>query len=90
MVKWTKKDLKFENIRRVFKGHMLGAVIGGIIAYWAFIIYKTNPTFSAFAVSPLERSLEFVNVDAESTTIMFLIIAAGVFIGAFLQARGRY
>ena len=84
------KDFRFENVRRVFNGHLVGAIVGGIVAYWAFTIYNTNPTFSAFAITPLERSLKFVDVDATSTTIMLLIIATGAFIGAFLQARGRY
>lgn len=84
------KDFRFENVRRVFKGHLLGTAIGGVLAYWAFIIYNTNPTFTAFAITPLERSLKFVDVDVTSTTIVLFIVAAGAFIGAFLQARGRY
>lgn len=92
MAKRRFKDFRFENVRRVFSGHWVGAVIGGIVAYWAFIIYNTSPTFAAFAVTPLERSLEFLNVHADiaSTTVTLLIITTGAFIGAFIQARGRY
>lgn len=81
------KDLKFENIRKVFSGHWLGAGIGAIIGYFAFKYYGDNFTF---AVTPLQTALTYVKVNQQSIIITSIIVALGAFIGAFIQARGRY
>jgi len=84
------QDFRYPNIRRLFKGHLLGAAVGAGIAYWAFTIYSTTPTFAAFAVTPLEKVLDFAKVESQSVMIIALITGFGAFIGAFLQARGKY
>ena len=53
------QDFKYPNVRKLFRGHLIGAFIGAVVAYWAFTIYNTNPTFAAFAVTPLEKVLDF-------------------------------
>ena len=84
---WKYKDLKFENVREVFKGHWLGAAIGGVLGY---VIYKYFGSDITFAVTPLEKAVDFVKAtDAKSVIIMAMIVALGAFIGAFIQARGR-
>ena len=84
------QDFKYPNVRKLFRGHLIGAFIGAVVAYWAFTIYNTNPTFAAFAVTPLEKVLDFAKVEGQSIMIIALITGLGAFIGAYLQARGKY
>lgn len=85
---WKYKDFRFENVRKVFSGHLLGAIIGGIIGYFAYSNFGQSITF---AVTPLEKAVEFVKAtDAKSMIIISIIIALSAFIGAFIQSRGKY
>lgn len=84
------QDFRYPNIRRLFRGHWVGAIIGAVIAYWAFTLYSTNPTFATFAVIPLEKVLDFIKVEGTSVMMIALITGFGAFIGAYLQARGKY
>lgn len=84
------QDFRYPNVIRLFRGHLVGAFIGAVLAYWAFTIYSTNPTFAAFAVTPLEKVLEFTKAEGQSIMIIALITGFGAFLGAFLQAKGKY
>lgn len=85
---WKYKDFKYENVREVFRGHLLGAAVGGIVGYLAYLNFGQSITF---AVTPLEKAVEFVKAtDAKSIIIVSMIVALSAFIGAFIQSRGKY
>lgn len=85
---WKYKDFKFENIRKVLKGHWVGAIMGGVLGYALYKYFGNNITF---AVSPLEKAVDYVKAtDAKSVIVISMIVALGMFLGAFIQARGRY
>lgn len=82
------EDFKFKNIRKVLKGHMLGAAIGGIAGYLLFK-YHTGAS-NTFAIAPLESALTFVKAEPNAIVMTIILIGLGAFIGAFIQARGKY
>ena len=86
-MKYDFKDFKFENVRKVLRGHWMGALAGGVLGYFLYRNYQSSITF---AITPLESALSFVQVQKESLITISLIVALGAFIGAFIQARGMY
>ena len=82
-----KKALQLRNVRNVLRGHWAGAIIGGIVGYLAYTSYKKTFTF---AIAPLETTLSFINAEKDVIIIISLVVVIGAFIGAFIQAKGRY